>query len=132
VLAAHLHARERGCDALLFSRDRDGDTEREQEIQGALLELEADARLAIAGGVCVERLESWVLALTGRTKSELLRDGKVDEALAHHGVPAKDTARMIALIEQHGLDAVPPDAASLRAWLERVNVALGSGPARDP
>lgn len=130
VLAAHLHAREHGCSALLFSRDRDGHAEREREIQAALLELEADARLAVAGGVCVERLESWLLAVTGRTGSEQLRGGRVDEALAEHGVSAKSTEQMLALIERHGLGAVPSDASSLQAWLARVKAALAADPAR--
>jgi hypothetical protein len=79
--------------------------------------------------ICVERLESWLLASTGRTGSERLRDGKVDEALAEHGVPAKDTERMLALVERHGLDAVPSDASSLQAWLGRVRTVLASEPA---
>lgn len=132
VLAAHLHAREHGCNALLFSRDRDGYAEREREIQGALLELEADARLAVAGGVCVERLESWLLAVTGRSGSKQLRDGKVDEALTEHGVSAKNTEQMLALIERHGLGAVPPDASSLHAWILRTKAALAADPDRDP
>jgi hypothetical protein len=127
VLAAHLHASERGCAALLFSRDRDGNTEREREIEAALAEIHDD-RIDIAGGVCVERLESWLVALAGRTGSERLRDGRVNEALTELGVPAKDTAGMLGLIERHGLAAVPPDASSLHTWIERVRAALGAEP----
>jgi hypothetical protein len=129
VLAAHLRAKERGCGALLFSRDRDAPKwhERVREIEATLAELEtAGGGVAVAGAVCIERLESWLLALTGRSKTEELRDGRVDEELANLGVPAKDTARMVELVERHGLAAVPPDALSLSRWLERVRAALSS------
>lgn len=129
VLAAHLHAKEKGCGALLFSRDRDAPKwhERVREIEATLAELEtADGGIAVAGAVCIERLESWLLALTGRTKTEELRDGRVDDELATLGVPAKDTARMVDLVERHGLAEVPPDALSLGIWIERVRAALSS------
>jgi hypothetical protein len=131
VLAAHLHAKERGCTALLFSRDRDGskNAAREREIEQAMAELEAgDGAVVVAGGVCVERLESWLLAVSGRTQSEDLGRSKVDEELAALGVPSKDTARMLELVERHGSTAVAPDATSLRRWIERVKTALASPP----
>jgi hypothetical protein len=133
VLVAHLYARERDCKVLLFSRDRDGRKNdlREREIEDALSELEADdGGVAVAGGVCIERLESWLLALSGRAGTEALRDNKVDDELVALGVPAKDTARMLALVERHGLDVVASDASSLRAWLGRAKAVLASGRGR--
>lgn len=39
-----------------------------------------------------------------------------------------DTQRMLALIEHHGLAKVPPDASSLRTWIDRVRAALAPEP----
>lgn len=66
----------------------------------------------------------WVLALCGRAGTEGLRDGKVDELLSTHGCAPKDTAAMVAFVQQHGLASVPRDAASLSAWLARVEACL--------
>lgn len=131
LLAARLHAMESGCDVVLFSRDRDGPKkdkhEREREIEAVLAELDGDdGAVTVAGAVCIERLESWLLALTGRSRTEELGDDKVDLELEELGVPKKDTRRMLELIDRHGLAAVPPDAASLRTWMERVVAALAS------
>lgn len=125
VLAAQLHAKERGCAVLLFSRDRDGQkyAERQREIEAALSEL--DGSVAVAGGVCVERLESWLLAISGRTGTEDIRDKRADVELESLGIPAKDTAAMVEHVQRHGIAAVPPDAASLHAWLARVDAYLG-------
>jgi hypothetical protein len=35
---------------------------------------------------------------------------------------------MLELVERHPLAQVSPDARSLRTWIERVTVALGSEP----
>jgi hypothetical protein len=133
LLAARLRAKESGCDVVLFSRDRDGPKpdkrEREREIEAVLAELEADdGAVTVAGAVCIERLESWLLALTGRARTEELGDDKVDLELEELGVPKKDTRRMLELIERHGLAIVPADASSLRTWMNRVRAALASEP----
>lgn len=131
LLAARLHAKESGCHVVLFSRDRDGPKkdEREREIEAVLAELDAeDGAVTVAGAVCIERLESWLLALSGRSRTEELGDDKVDAELEKLGVPKKDTRRMLELIARHGLATVPPDASSLRTWMERVGAALASEP----
>jgi hypothetical protein len=134
VLAARLHAMESGCDVVVFSRDRDGPKkdkgEREQEIEAVLAELEGDARVTVVGAVCIERLESWLLALSGRSRTEGFGDAQVDEELAKLGIPKKDTVRMLELVERHGLAKVPPDARSLRTWIDRVRAALSTDPSQ--
>lgn len=132
VLAARLHAMESGCDVVVFSRDRDGPKkdkrEREQEIEAVLTELAAEPGVTVAGAVCIERLESWLLALSGRSRTEDFGDAQVDEELARLGVPKKATVQMLELVEQHGLAQVPPDARSLRTWIDRVRAALTTEP----
>jgi hypothetical protein len=130
VLAARLHATESGCDVVLFSRDRDGPKkdEREHEIEGVLAELAADPGVAVAGAVCIERLESWLLALSGRSRTEDFGNAQVDEELAKLGVPKKDTVRMLELVERRGLAQVPGDARSLRTWIDRVRAVLTTEP----
>jgi hypothetical protein len=125
VLAAHLHAKECGCTVLLFTRDRDGSNyaERQHEIEQALAEL-SDSSVAAIGGVCVERLESWLLALTGRTKTESMGRDKTVNELEALGVKDKDTATMVDHVQRHGIAGIPPDATSLHAWLTRVGACL--------
>lgn len=83
----------------------------------------------MAGAVCIERLESWLLALSGRARTEQRGNDEVDAALEALGVPRKDTRGMVEFIERRGPSAVPPDASSLRPWMERVRSALASEPA---
>lgn len=127
ILAARLHATERGCSVLMFSRDRDGpkNTAR-QEIEQTLAELANDGGIAIVGGVAVERLESWLLALSGCTGTEALRGGKTDHELDTLGVRAKDTAAMVEHVQRCGLASIASDAASLAAWLKRVEDCLAT------
>jgi hypothetical protein len=126
ILAAHLHAKERGCTVLLFTRDRDAPkyAARQLEIERALDEL-SDSSVAVAGGVCVERLESWVLAVAGRSKTQAMGKDKSDAELESLGIAAKDTAAMVEHVHRLGIAAVPSDAASLHAWLARVSACLG-------
>jgi hypothetical protein len=84
----------------------------------------SNSNVAVVGGVCVERLESWLLALTGRTKTESMgRDRTVSE-LEAVGVKDKDTATMVEHVQRHGIAGVPADAVSLHAWLTRVGACL--------
>ncbi|HVI04371.1 MAG TPA: hypothetical protein VM869_37045 [Enhygromyxa sp.] len=128
ILAARLHAMERGCAVLMFSRDRDGskNTARQHEVEQTLAELASEDCIAIVGGIAVERLESWLLAVSGRTGTESLRVEKTDSELEALGVPAKDTAAMVELVERRGTASLPSDAASLSAWLQRAGVCLQS------
>jgi hypothetical protein len=126
VLAAHLHAKECGCTVLLFARDRDHPKHapRQLEVEQALAEL-GDSNVAVAGGVCVERLESWLLALCGRTKTQAIGKDRTETELEALGITSKDTAAMVEHVQRHGIASVPSDAESLHAWLARVGACLG-------
>jgi hypothetical protein len=129
VRKAALHASENGCDALVFSRDRDDSDDhpnqaREDDIETGIRAAIEDQghRLTIAGSVAIRRLESWILALEGRTGSEDAR--RPEEALeslqVHQG-----TRYFVEVVESANLDAIPEDARSLRGWLDRAREALG-------
>lgn len=126
ILAARLHATERGCSVLMFSRDRDGpkNSARQQEIEQTLAELASEGGIATVGGIAIERLESWLLALSGCTGTEALRVSKTDQELDTLGVRAKDTVAMVEHVSRCGLSVLPADAASLRAWLKLVEQHL--------
>jgi hypothetical protein len=121
------HAKKRGCDVLAFTRDRDKAkfAHREKEIEATLdaLRSEGAAAPAIIGGVAIEKLESWLAALSGVQTSEDLR--RPEEKLAELGIDDKDTAAMVRFVEDTGLGNVPADALSLRRWLDRARNILG-------
>lgn len=120
-----VRARELGCHALVFVRDRDGDRARERAIEMTITELGRDrhpARTVIAGGVAIEKLEAWLLALDGARGSESEPDAAT--ALAKRGIPLKHTGRMVDLVHRRSLRNAPEDARSLWRWLRRAAVAL--------
>ncbi len=125
VRRAYHHAKKRGCEVLVFTRDRDGVkfAHREEDIDRAVADLRTNGDgPAIVGAVAVEKLEGWLLAVAGARRSEEQR--RPEEQLTDLGVEPKDTAGMVALVEQHGLAAIPEDARSLRKWLEQARDAL--------
>lgn len=126
VLRAHHHAGRRGCDVLVFTRDRDGVkyAHRDVDIERALTTLhESGEGPTVVGGVAIEKLESWLAAIAGHHRSEEMR--RPEEKLAELGVGEKDTTAMVQLIEEKGLTGIPDDARSLHRWLERARKALG-------
>lgn len=125
VQAFALFAVEHGCNALIFLRDRDGEVTRERTIAEATQrEQSKRPKLKIAGGVPIEMLESWLLALKGELRSEYERDpaGALEQ---RHGVVPKRTTDMVQLVLNTALLAVPADAQSLWRWLRKVATALG-------
>jgi hypothetical protein len=127
VLRAYHRARKLGCDVLVFSRDRDREkfAHRVDDIEHALTQIEAsEGGPAVVGGVAIEKLESWLVAVAGHHRSEEMR--RPEEKLIEMGIGDKDTRAMVALVEERGLAGVPPDARSLRRWLDRARAALGA------
>ena len=119
-------ARDLGCNALVFLRDRDGprNRSRERAIANAIRQAKNEYRgLAIAGGVPIEMLESWLLALRGERNTESASDPTV-ELEKWHGVPKKRTTAMVQLVMNSRLRDVPDDAHSLRRWLRALAIAL--------
>lgn len=122
ILGAVEKASELDCDALIFVRDRDSDGEREQQIEDGIQEAgDLFPEVKVTGGVAIEQIEAWILAILGRRGSERHRDSK--QTLAEAG---KGTGRemMIDLIDACDLAALPDDATSLRRWLGRVRATL--------
>jgi hypothetical protein len=120
-----LRARERGCHAVVFIRDRDRDRRREKMIEAAVrgaLKL-FDQPPRVIGGVAVENLEAWLLALKGVPQTETIADSAtvLEE---QHGIARKKTGPMVNLVLHAKLRQISPDAHSLRLWLRRAAVGL--------
>jgi hypothetical protein len=124
VQAASMHAAEAGADVLAFVRDRDRDPRREANIETAIDEAAKAHPVKLVGGVAIECIEGWLLALAGETKSEQVRHP--ENEMGRLGLDAKRAAGYVAHIEEHGLAKVPDDAVSLRRWLEHARGALDS------
>jgi hypothetical protein len=84
---------------------------------------ESGQDLAVIGGVAIEKLESWLVAVAGHHRSEEMR--RPEEKLAELGLGEKDTKAMVQIIEDRGLASIPVDARSLHRWLDRAREALG-------
>lgn len=130
VLGLVQQAKERRFDAVVFSRDRDGEKpEHEQREKDVLRGIE-EASSAIAdappvvGGLAIQRLESWVLATLGARSTESMKNAEVDRRLAAASVPPKDTVAMVQAVSTADLAAMPADARSLRGWLTRAREVL--------
>jgi hypothetical protein len=124
VLGLMIEAGEVGADVLVFVRDQDGDAERgEAVVEGVRLARERDQEPAVVGGVAVQEIEAWILALLGERRTELHTDAKAVIAERHQVV---DRAGKVAVVEGADLGRVPEDAASLRAWLSEAASALAA------
>lgn len=119
VLGLVLQAKEAGCDAVAFTRDRDRDPEREASINEAISEANDAAEIEIIGGVAVEEIEGWILALKGQRKSEAHSDPKRE-------LTDTDREEFVDTIESADFSKIPDDACSLEAWLERAEKAFAT------
>lgn len=113
VLGLALMAKEAFCDVVGFCRDRDGDSDREQDVENAIDDVTG---IQVAGGVAIEETEAWVLALLGETGSESHADPK--SVLHDRGVGT--SSQMVDIVNDADLGGLPLDAASLVLWIGRV------------
>jgi hypothetical protein len=120
VLGLALRARDRGCDAVVFSRDRDGRTDREKDVLDGLRRANGvfAGRPKIAGGMAVEMIESWVASLQGTRRAESAADPST--LLADNSLVGKRS-----VVESADLTRLPADACSLRRWLAAAARVLG-------
>jgi hypothetical protein len=126
VEAVILHAKERGYDVVVFSRDRDGAKNRAREVAIEAVVTSASSLAAspkLVGAVAVETLEAWVLAACGDAKCESYAD-PVAELAARFKVSPKRTAAMVALIEAADLDSASARSDSLALWLRRARAVF--------
>lgn len=128
VEAVILHAKERGYDVVVFSRDRDGAKNRAREvaIEGVVASASsAAASPKLVGAVAIETLEAWVLAACGDAKCESYTDPATELATRFNfNVSPKSTAAMVAFIESADLDGASACSTSLAFWLRRARAVF--------
>jgi hypothetical protein len=121
VMGLALQADELECHALVFVRDRDGDPEREEDVEQGIERASREFRVRIVGGTANEELEAWILAMLGTRKTESFSDPKAKlEQL--HGLTTRAQKREV--VEKCALEALPEDCLSLRRWLTRAQAGL--------
>lgn len=124
VLGLALQADEAGCDALVFVRDQDGDEERQADIEEGVRAAQGRGLdVDIIGGVAVQEIEAWILAILGERRSEHHADAK-QVLKQRHQITERE--EMVEVIDERGVDGIPEDAASLRTWLEMATGALAA------
>ena len=116
VLGAVLKAQEKGAHVAAFVRDRDGYEQRQRDIDAGILGAQSILPHVI-GGMAVEKLESWIVAILGGSASETMR--RPEDYLAERGIGEKNTAGMVSAVASADMGRIPEDAASLRLWLLR-------------
>lgn len=128
ILGLMLLAQSLRCEAFVFSRDRDGkrNSDRQRDVDRGLEEVddrhERDPCAPQAvGGMAIEELEAWILALSGVRNTEAMT-GPASEMANRLG--GSDLDRMIEVVEAADLRAIPDDARSLLDWLARARNVL--------
>jgi hypothetical protein len=119
VLGLMLEAEEARCDALVFVRDQDGYADRQASIEaGILLANDGGYEPALVGGVAIQEIEAWILALLGERNTERHADAKA-VLVKKHSITTG--AEKVAAVESADLSKIPEDAASLLSWLALVD-----------
>jgi hypothetical protein len=122
VLGLVIEAEEVGAEVLAFVRDQDGYPDRQDDIEEGIRQaLARGGSPQIVGGVAVQEIEAWILALLGERRSERHADAKAVLA-ARHGIDNR--SGMVAEIAAADLDRLPKDAVSLRSWVNQATVVL--------
>ncbi len=124
VMQLHNDAVEADCDVLALARDQDGDDGRFDSLVRALADAaQAFPSVEAIAGLAVQAVEGWLLAVSDVRGSERVKPRAGKKKIAVAGVAC--TADMVELVNGADLDALPDDATSLRAWLERARKVLG-------
>ncbi len=121
VLGLALKAEEREADVLVFVRDRDGDEEREADVESGIKLAAEKFSVPIVGGTANEEIEAWLLAMLGEQRSEERADPK-DFLEKRHGV--SDRIAKLRIVQKADLGQLPTKCASLKRWLERARTHL--------
>lgn len=107
VLGVALQAKDASCGVLLSCRDRDRDTERERSIKDAPVRAREMFPIEIVGGVAVDAIEAWTLALLGDRQSH------------RHARPGE-----LGHSTTVGFDVDELESPSLVEWLRSAKAAL--------
>lgn len=130
VLGLMLEADETGADVLVFVRDQDGYADRQADVEeGIRLARRGEYDAAVVGGVAVQEIEAWILAMLGERRSERHADPKAVLG-ANHGIT--DRPGKVRVVEDADMTRIPDDAASLLAWLNEAKTAFGAQPPMAP
>lgn len=117
VLGLALRADELGCEALVFSRDRDGYEDREVDVEAGIAAASERFNVRIVGGTANEEIEAWLLVLLGDRKAEQRADAK-DFLEKQHGIA--DRGAKIAVVEEASPDwQAPTECSSFKRWIDR-------------
>jgi hypothetical protein len=118
VLGLALMGFDSDCQAVVFTRDRDRSAAREKEIEMAIKTATGMFSIAIVGGMAVEAIESWMLALLGDEKAEKHADPKAE--LAKRGVNTVEDKVRVVRQEAAKLDEAKRRSASFATWAARL------------
>lgn len=123
VLGLHVDAIEHGCSVLAFVRDTDGDTQRAADIAlGLAMAQENFPAVEAVGGVAIQSLDAWGLALAGERRTEARNRATTKAALDANG--AGSTEARAQAVRDADLNKLPADAASLAAFIDRAREVL--------
>lgn len=120
--AAQLQAKEARATVLVALRDTDGQTDREAALRTAASTPPTALRTVV--GTPHLKLEAWILACAGTRKAEDLGSHGLKNALTSLGIPPKETAAMVNVVENCDLSKIPPCATRLHRFLDDLRAAL--------
>lgn len=120
--------RARELDArLCLLVDRDKNSNVETSIRRAAAEFAAGRPGDEAAlGVPAPKLEGWILALLGQSRTEAMTPAGAEARLAERGVAAKDTAAFVSAVSSCDLACLPEDAVGLRRWFDDLSRVLAA------
>ncbi|MCA9558384.1 MAG: hypothetical protein H6704_30890 [Myxococcales bacterium] len=125
VVRLFLDAAESGADVLVFVRDVDAYDDRTDEVDSGMKKgAELEPGLSVVGGVAVRVIEGWLLALRQERQSERWQKEPAKDRVKAVGLTC--TADMVECVRAADLDRLPPDAHSLRAWLDQARAVFAS------
>ena len=123
VLGLALNARRARCSLVVFSRDRDGDPQRQLALEAGILRArELFPELLLVGGIAIEMIEAWILVLCGHPGEDLPAHRTTQELEERLGITSLQ--QKVDAVAEAQLDRVPH--GSLSTWLERARGALAA------
>jgi hypothetical protein len=126
VVGLALKAYETSCDALVFGRDRDGDEERESDVEDGIRRASKTfPTLAVIGGIAIENVEGWILVLCGDASGEIVA-GSATKAKLPWDFGIETTEQKVDRILEADLDTIT--TGSLGTWLARARSVCAQFP----